>query len=68
MHYTIQGIDDAEQNIFEGLVSLSEAPALPAEWADEHGEDELALSDFASREVMNGPIDIEVECWGRRLA
>ncbi len=67
MQYAIMGIDDAEQNIFDGLLTLSEIQ-LPAEWAEDAGEEDLLAGGYTARDVMNGPIDIEVECWGRRLA
>ncbi|MCB9613217.1 MAG: hypothetical protein H6722_12250 [Sandaracinus sp.] len=68
MSYAITTIEDHDQHIFEGLDHLSRPDIeLPAAWGDSLGDDELD-ADFASRDVSNTRIDIEVECWGRRLA
>lgn len=60
--------EDHDQHIFEGLDRLS-APDidLPAMWADSFDEDDLEIG-VAARELPNARIDMEVECWGRRLA
>ncbi len=68
MSYAIPTIENHDQHIFEGLDHLSRLDSqLPAAWAHSLGEDELN-GDFESRGVENARIDIEVECWGRRLA
>jgi hypothetical protein len=68
MSYTITTIEDHEQSIFEGLDCLCRPDTvLPPSWAETLGEDELDWS-FVGRAVTNTRIDIEIECWGRRLA
>lgn len=68
MSYAIPTIEDHDQHIFEGLDHLSRPDIqIPFAWADSLGEDELD-GDFAGRGVESARIDIEVECWGRRLA
>lgn len=68
MSYAITTIEDHEQHIFEGLDRLSHPDLdLPAMWADSLDEDDLDVG-LTARELPNARIDIEVECWGRRLA
>ncbi|MAT24643.1 MAG: hypothetical protein CMN29_06705 [Sandaracinus sp.] len=55
-------------NLFDGLTALSQDGSdLPAEWIDA-SDDEGIDSEYVMRQVMNERIDLEVECWGRRLA
>ena len=64
MSYAITTVEDHEQHIFEGLDRLSHLPAM---WADSLDEYDLDVG-LVARELPNARIDIEVECWGRRLA
>lgn len=69
MPYANAIIDDHDQNIFVGLDSLcAEDAVLPSDWSQSAADDESFDVTTLGGDVLNARLDIEVECWGRRLA